>query len=88
MEIYTNSELFKMLDYLSFRLRVSLFKDDFVKNVMEWYSDNTTEDGTFAKCEAECLWTSLNSRGIVETFQEYIADANICNALVYALNND
>lgn len=88
MDEYSNDDVFKMLDYIAFRCRVSLFKDVFINNVVEWYSKNTNEDAMFSTFQAETLWTSINKRGVVETYQEFITDTDICNALAYALNND
>ena len=85
MHHLTDKEIFFMIEHLAWRARCC-FVDDFKKAVREWYKTNTSENDIFIDMTANSLWNSMSSRGIVETFQNYITDKECCRAFVYALN--
>lgn len=82
----TNDEVFSMLDYLAWKLRCSSFQNDFKNRVKEWYQENTEHDDDYATYSSIILWDTYIKKGMVETYQEFISDEEICKAFVYAVN--
>jgi hypothetical protein len=82
----TDAEVFEMMEYLSWKLRCSSFRDDFLKAATEFGVSELGMKVAFAEAEAKALWASYQKRGMVETFQEYIMDKDICRMFCHAIN--
>jgi hypothetical protein len=86
MKQRSNEEVLEMLDYLAWKVRVSSFEDDFKNKIRQWYFENTKESPFYITIMCGLLWASYSSKGLVETYQEYIQDKDVCKVLCHAVN--
>lgn len=85
MQRKTDEEVFAMLDYLAWRshCRFGDFIEHFAANGITLFGWPTVVAQTYARDAVK----SLDKRGLVETYQEYIADEDFCKVLAVTINS-